>query len=247
MKALVKFVVLIALIVGLVLEYLKDINDIDSGWLGILGAVIALVAVIGLPVIALSKMDAGIARKSDEPTNYSSNKLEQFVTNFNYRWTAFALLILAAYVYLAVPVEPIQPKAFELKEVVGMPKYVSTNTTKSSGTAFMVNSIHMNCDIGSLSGHGGCEFFRQGVDLHKPARATYFCMPTRLWYCYKVLNSLEQDGRIIVSQEQMHQWIMRAYRNNWDSYYGFGMWLFIFQVVFFWFIERFNLIPSTAK
>jgi hypothetical protein len=71
-------------------------------------------------------------------------------------------------------------------------------------------------------------------------------MPTRLWYCYKVLNSLEQDGRIIVSQEHMHQWFMRAYTNHWDSYYGFGMWLFMLQVIFFWIIERFNVKPSTA-
>jgi hypothetical protein len=246
MKVLVEFVVLIALIVALILEYFKDVNDIDSGWLGFLGALIALIFVIGLPIIAMSKMDASVAKQSVEPTNICKRKLKQFLANFKYRRTAFALLILAAYFYLAVPVEPIQPKAFELKEVVGMPKYESTNTMKSSGTSFMVNYMHLNCDIGSLSGHGGCGFFRKDVDPHKPASATYFCMPTRLWYCYKVLNSLEQDGRVVVSQEQMHEWFMRDYRYNWDSYYGFGMWLFIFQVIFFWLIDKFGERPSTA-
>jgi hypothetical protein len=244
MKALAVFLVLITLIVAIILQFFKDI---DFGLLGFIGAAIALISIMGLPIIALSKMDASVAKKSGEPTNNSKNKLKLFITNFKYRWTTISLLILAAYLYLSVPVAPIQPKAFELKEVVGMPKYVSSNTTTSSGMAFMVNRILLNCDIGSTGGHGGCEFFREGVDPHKQARATYFCMPTRLWYCYKALNSLEQDGRIVVSQEQMHQWFMRAYKNHRDRYFGFGMWLFIFLVIFFWFIERFDVKPSTAR
>lgn len=175
------------------------------------------------------------------------SKLKMFAQHYfkKYRGTTGFVIFLLVTSYAYWPIEPIMPTSFELYEVVGMPKYINTTSTTNSGEAFKVNDMLLNCDLGSLSGTGGCEFFRGAVDLNKSARATYFWMPTRLWYHYKVLYSLEQDGKMILSPEQSHAWFMRGYRGELETYHEI-LWIGLFPVCIFWLLETFGGKPTRS-
>jgi hypothetical protein len=162
-------------------------------------------------------------------------KLKMFTLRIikKFSWTIGNAILLIVFWYSFWPIEPTVTADFKLDTVVGMPEYRRTDTAQMSGISFMVNAIHLNCDLGMLSGHGGCEFFRSMVNLNRPVRATYFWMPTQLGYHFKVLYSLEQDGILIVPAEQLHAWHMRCYRINWD-FYHMVIWLFlVFEGIFF--------------
>jgi hypothetical protein len=110
------------------------------------------------------------------------------------------------------------PKESELRMIEGFPLYISTETVTNSGNAFKVDGTVLNCDVGSLGAAGGCEFFIRSVNINRPVRATYFWQPTRLWYDVKALNSLEQDGKILLSPVQSHAWHMQGYETDRQSY-----------------------------
>ena len=122
-------------------------------------------------------------------------------------------------------------------EVVGMPEYVNTSSSTNSSSAFKVNGILLNCDLGSMSGYGGCEFFSNKVDINKSVRANYFWQPTRMWYHYKVLYSLEQDGKMIVDPEKLHAWFLKSYESQRETLYWFR-WLCLATICFFGWLEK---------
>jgi hypothetical protein len=157
-----------------------------------------------------------------------------------YRWAIVTTILLMVYSYSLMPIDPTVTVDFKLDTVVGMPEYHRTDTTQSSGMSFRVNQINLNCDLESLGGNGGCEFFSQMVNLNKQVRATYFWMPTRLGYHFKVLYSLEQDGVLIVSPDQLHEWHMRDYKYSWNVYLMTIWFLLILDGVFLVF-EFFSL------
>lgn len=130
-------------------------------------------------------------------------------------------ICLAIYAYATWPVTPATPAPSELTEIVGLPRYVNTSSVDISGIAFTVNGTVLNCDLWSLSGSGGCNFSDIRLNPKQPVRATYFWQPTRMWWHYKVLNSVEQDGKTIISPERMRDWYARDYAGQWDRYYFF--------------------------
>jgi hypothetical protein len=136
-----------------------------------------------------------------------------------FRKTVVSVIFLLFWACTSCPVEPKVPADSELLEVDGMPKYIGTDTGNFSGWAFKVNGMLLNCDLNHLGGPGGgCDNFRNLIDLKKPVRATYFWQPSRLWYHYKVLNSLEQDGKIILSSTQLRTWFTQYYGFELESY-----------------------------
>jgi hypothetical protein len=144
--------------------------------------------------------------------------------------TISGAILLAAYSYSFKPIEPTVTAAFKFETVVGIPELRHNDTAQMSSMSFSVNGIHLSCDLGVLSGHGGCEEFVDNrhsprVDLYSQLRATYFWMPTPLGYHFKVLYSLEQNGILVVPPDQLHAWYMRNYEHNWSAYY-MGIWIF---------------------
>ena len=136
-----------------------------------------------------------------------------------YPRTIWLLIPVSIYAWMAYPMEPQAPVDLKLFVLDGMPQYINTSSTTISGVAFKVNDVLLNCDINSLGGSGGCEFFAEKIDLKRPARATFFLMEARLGNQFKVLNSLEQGGKVIVPQSVMRAWHQAGYDNQVESYH----------------------------
>lgn len=151
--------------------------------------------------------------------------------------TISGAILLAAYSYSFKPIEPTVTAAFKLETVVGMPELRPNNTATMSSMTFSVNGIHLNCDLGVLGGQSGCEEFvdhrhSPRVDLYSPVRATYFWMPTPLGYHFKVLYSLEQNGKLVVPPDQLHAWHMRNYEHNWSAYHTMVLFFSVLEGIF---------------
>jgi len=166
------------------------------------------------------------------------DNLKPFVISYlkKYRKTIWTAIFFSFFSYISFPMEPKVPTATGLNEVVGMPEYVNTSSSTMSSSAFKVNGILLNCDLGSMSGYCGCEFFSNKVNINKSVRANYFWQPTRMWYHYKVLHSLEQDGKMIVAPEILRAWYLKSYESNRDRHYWI-CWIFVAFIFIFGFRE----------
>ncbi|MBC2732438.1 hypothetical protein [Thiobacillus sp.] len=151
------------------------------------------------------------------------------------------VLLIIIYAYIGRPIEPGMPVVSELHEVVGQPVYRQSLATKSAVGLdyFAVNGLRLDCNFGLMGGSGGCGFFNQVIDLKKPVHATYFWMPTRLGYDYRMLHALEQEGRLIVSPQQTYAVYARLYKASWKTYYQLLLFGFI-VIIIMWLIERSN-------
>jgi hypothetical protein len=181
---------------------------------------------------------AGVKQSQTPSASFS------FIKDFRLTWGMIMLLLLVAYTYW--PLEPRMPANTELQEVVGMSRYESSNSSTNSGYVFTVGGVKLNCELGALGGGTGCGYISQAILNEKPVRAAYFWMPTRLGYDYKLLHTLEQEGRQILSPEQSYAHAMNSYRIRWDIYRVL-IWLFVTLAVFSWLIEGLGTIYIVKK
>jgi hypothetical protein len=94
------------------------------------------------------------------------------------------------------------PKKSDLRYIYGMPKYQESNSVKH-GTTIYFSIDDMYLDTGYtplLGGTQGGEIYRNRIDLNFPVNATFFIVKTRLGLRVYLLNTIEQKGRIIVSE-----------------------------------------------
>lgn len=124
-----------------------------------------------------------------------------------YHSTIIAAIFITLWNYLNWPMEPIMAeKGYELHELVGMPEYFDTQDPH-----LKVNGMNLKCD---LDGSDGCGYYKNIVDTKIPVRIRYVWTPSLLWGHYNVLHSLEQDGKMIISPEQLHARILGHYSNS---------------------------------
>lgn len=163
-----------------------------------------------------------------------------FVKGYAATWMVAVLTTL--YAYVGWPVKPRMPVITELHAVIGKPLYRHSLATKSAIGVdyFMVNDIRLNCSFGHLGGLGGCGSFIDSIDRKKNVRATYFWMRTRLWFGDRMLHTLEQEERLIVSPQQSYTERMRNYRSWWKSYRQLLFFGVVVTIVL-WFIEKLNV------
>jgi len=114
---------------------------------------------------------------------------------------AFCLLILP--LYLFSPVEPWLPKQEELQEITGLPSF-GVGKMKRDKT-FSVDGKRFHCHFTNRGGYNGCYFLKKLVQTKKPIRITYFPMKTRYGKSASMLNSIEQEGKEIVTPEQFKE------------------------------------------
>lgn len=146
-----------------------------------------------------------------------------------YRSTIITAIFITLWNYLNYPVEPIMPeKGYELSEIVGMPKYIDTQDPH-----LKVNSMNLKCD---LDGSDGCGYYKNLVNTKIPVRIRYISMPSLLWGHYNVLNSLEQDGEIVISPEQLHARFLSHYNNSLETR-KLSLFIWIPVLALIWFVD----------
>ena len=110
-------------------------------------------------------------------------------------------------VLLCPPIKPWIPDRSELHELVGIPVFKKFNTYGSgSGIHFNVNDgVLLHCGFnGSLGGMNGCDW-NDVVASNKQVRVTYFIMKTGYGQSARMLNSLEQDEKLVISPEYTYK------------------------------------------
>lgn len=146
-----------------------------------------------------------------------------------YRSTMICAILIALFNYLNLPTEPmISEKVYELHDLVGMPKYFNSRNPQ-----LKINGLNLKCD---LDGSDGCGYYQTLVNPRTPAHIRYIWTPSIVWGHYNVLQSLEQDGKIIVSPEELHARFLRHYSSSLETY-KFGVFLSIVLLLLIWFMD----------
>ncbi len=150
-----------------------------------------------------------------------------------YRATiSFVIPLLIVFYFMFWPVKPMKDvRDYELHEIVGVPKY-----SHARGKYYLkISGMNLKCDLGGMGGSDGCGRYRSVVDTEKSARITYISMPTRLWYHYEVLYSFEQNGRMLITPEQLLAEHERDYISSLALTRNFLIFLFIPISALIWF------------
>lgn len=113
------------------------------------------------------------------------------------------MTMLTVFVWIySTPIKPWIPAKKELLYVSGYCSF-NTSTSRHGGTrtSFNVNKIFLNCFFDPLFGDGhGCDCFKERIDLNAPVKASYFLVNIRLGRDVLMLNTLEQNEKVIVSE-----------------------------------------------
>jgi hypothetical protein len=172
------------------------------------------------------------------------SKLKFSLINTKGKTVSLGLIVLIiAYSYFARPIEPWLPSKSELYELDGKAEIKTAASLQSTDTYFLINNIRLNCFAGARDGENGCELFVNNINVKLPVRATYFWMPTRFGYSYRVLHTLEQDGRLIISPQQSLEMRQLSKKTGWKVYFELLTFLCITALILL-VIEIFSLNSS---
>lgn len=155
-----------------------------------------------------------------------------------YGKTRTMLILTVTWFFFTAPVQPWVPQGSELHELVGLPHFQHFNTGKQSGINFTVDGITLNCSFSGTGGMNGCDQYASLVSEKKPVHATYFWMG-RYIRASKMLNTLEQDGRVVVSADETYRQRLTSFNADKKSGIFLNM-LFSLIVFVLWRIERSN-------
>ncbi len=117
------------------------------------------------------------------------------VLSKDYGVTRIMLATTIATYYLFTPIAPWMPEKNDLFEIVGMPHFKRAR----SSIYFFVNEESFQCSFPSIMGSSACSQFPGWINNERSAKVTYFWMRDRLFIGGRVLISLEQDGKIVIS------------------------------------------------
>jgi hypothetical protein len=137
----------------------------------------------------------------------------------HYAVSKLAAAVFAAFCLIGWPVRPPSdlPPA-SMREVTGGAIFRELRPSQISGALFYVNDMRMHCRIGLFDGLNGCAFLRKVITDGLPVKATYYLMPTRIGIRYPLLCRLEQNGRAVVSPQQIRDYVMRSHEDAWLAY-----------------------------
>ena len=152
----------------------------------------------------------------------SNLNYQKFIVHFK-KWRSTIIMItLTVFVCIySTPIKPWIPAKNELQYVSGYCAFnASTSRHGGTRTSFNVNKIFLNCFFSPLFGDGhGCEDFEGRIELKSPVKASYFPVNIRLGRDILMLNTLEQNGKIIVSEIDTYNRRVISYKADIKSQY----------------------------
>ena len=164
--------------------------------------------------------------------------------------TRVLLTFTIAQYFVMAPIQPWMPEKSELYEIAGEPRFQHVNTIRGSATHFFVNNELVHCSFSGLGGANACEQFSNWIDVKRPVKVTYFWMRNRFLIGAKVLNSLEQDGRMIISPNDSLRFRMAFFEVD-KKWKWVVPSLFIFLTLFVFLVDKYKVKyklnhPSTS-
>jgi len=164
----------------------------------------------------------------------------------NYSATRWMLVTTSVLFFLTAPVQPWIPDKSELHELVGMPKFQHYLTSSESGIHFSVDGVLMHCDFTGMGGGNGCDHYEELVTKGEPVRATYFYMTAHYLVSYRMLNTLEQDGRVVVSADDSYRGRLISVNSGRKTRAQLTT-LFSLMVIGLWLAERSKAKPTSTN
>jgi hypothetical protein len=174
---------------------------------------------------------------SNEESVSGWRAVREKVFSKGYSGTRSMLIFTIAQYFLIAPVQPWMPDKSELHELVGMPKFQHYLTSSQSGIHFMVDGTLLHCGFSGIGGLNGCDHYEQRVVKGKPVQATYFYMNTRYFVSYKMLNTLKQEGQMLVSVEDTYRRRLVSFHADKQSGEILDL-IFLSIVILLWFLEK---------
>lgn len=130
-----------------------------------------------------------------------------------YRKTLILSLVILVQFYLFFPIPPWIPDKHELKTLTGMPTFKKYLAGRSSGVHFKVDGVLLHCSFSAMAmGMGGCDHSEDVLAKDKPAVATWFWMRTRYGVGVRMLDSVEQNGIVRVTQVDTYKGRLRSFK-----------------------------------
>lgn len=154
-----------------------------------------------------------------------------------YSGTRWMLIFTIVQYFLVAPVQPWIPDRSELHELVGMPKFQHYLTSSQSGIHFSVDGMLLHCSFSGTGGLNGCDHYEDVVIKGKPVQATYFWTTARYGIGYRMLNTVEQDGRVVVSADDTYRHRLISFNAGKETMFILNL-LFSSIVILLWFLER---------
>lgn len=162
----------------------------------------------------------------------------------SYRITLAIATILCLQSFVMMPIPPYSPSVVELMSIFGMPEFREVNTIRNSQTYFSVNDVALHCTAGALSGTNGCSQLSGRLINGVPVKVTYFQRPSRVFTTIRMVYTIEQQGKQIVSSEDTALLQMHAYESskNLTLIVSLG---FIFLTLIGYFLDRLKIVSSS--
>jgi len=127
-----------------------------------------------------------------------------------YKGTLLGLLMLSGSMLL-VPVAPWMPEKSELISINGKADYRYPGNASGGFTSFSIGGETLHCSFSLLGGAHGCTQFEELVSEGEDARATYFWMETGFGWASKMLNTLEQNNKMVITSDQTYNYRLYCY------------------------------------
>ncbi|MDO8291588.1 MAG: hypothetical protein Q7T29_01780 [Gallionella sp.] len=171
--------------------------------------------------------------KTEQPSASSIEPLSGWRVAFgetlskDYSATRIMLVFTIVASVLFAPVKPWEPKKEDLHEIIGNPHFERDSKSGGSSRYFFVNDESFHCSFPALAGPSACTQFEARIDTSHPVKVTYFWTKNRIFLSAKILNSLEQDGKMVISPSDSLRLrdiiFQREQRTSWilPSLFGF--------------------------
>ena len=117
----------------------------------------------------------------------------------SYPMTLAMAAILCIQSFIMMPIPPYSPSGKGLEDISGMPEFREVHTVRNSQTYFSVNGLTLHCTAGALSGTNGCLHLSDRLSKGIPVKVTYFDRPSRVFTTIKMVYTIDQEGKQVVS------------------------------------------------
>ena len=101
-----------------------------------------------------------------------------------------------------------------MKDILGMPEFREVHTIRNSQTYFSVNGLILHCTAGTLSGTNGCSDLSSKLNNSIPVKVTYFYRPSNVFTKIRMVHTIDQQGKQIVSPEEIALLQTHAYESS---------------------------------
>lgn len=164
----------------------------------------------------------------------------------SYPLTLTMAAILCIQSFIMMPIPPYSPSEEGLEDISGMPEFREELTIRNSQTYFSVNGLILHCTAGALSGTNGCSHLSERLSKGIPIKVTYFDRPSRAFTMIRMVHTIEQQEKQVVSSADTALLQAHAYESSKKLTLIVSLG-FVFLTLIGYLLDRLKIISSRSK